>query len=186
MVHRLARGTDAATGQTGDDGLEGQLVADHHIQRHLVGVQHALELLGLRQGPRESVEDEAEPCRTAQAVVPLAQQRQHDGVGHQLAPLHVLDRAGHRRTADDGESAMSDDLAHRQGAGAKLLPQQLGLCPLAHPGGPQQNDPPFPAGGGTHPLAAGLASLDPSRAIRCHGGTHFKRRARRIRAAAPP
>ncbi len=86
MVHALAVLADAPAGQT----VEHDLPRDIEVDREVEGaaVEDAVELLGLGQRARETVEHEAVVERAAGREA-LLDHADHDLVGDELAAVHV-------------------------------------------------------------------------------------------------
>lgn len=59
MVASARGGVDESAGDSGDEEGVGDSELDGVVEGLVVGGQHAVELLGLSDGPRESVEDES-------------------------------------------------------------------------------------------------------------------------------
>src|SRR5439155_5518782 len=89
--------------------------------------QHVLELLGLRQRPREAVEDEA---LVDEAVLGEALLDDPEGeiVGHEITPVHVLLRLAPGRRPGGGGGP--EQVAGRDVLDAVPLRETGGLCAL--------------------------------------------------------
>src|SRR3954469_22413578 len=134
-LHPLAVDEHATTGEPADQLVLVDDQFEHAVEGLAEVGQRAAQLLGLRDGARETVEQETG------LGVGLSQAVAHHGdgdlVGHQVAGVHVdlglLAQLG--LTADVG----AEDVAGRDGRNAEPARDDLGLGPLAGPRRAQQH-----------------------------------------------
>src|SRR5690349_7988596 len=65
VINRLATGAGATTAQSSHNGVERQIVAQDRIEDDALRGQQGVQGLGLRQRPREPVEQESAPAAEA-------------------------------------------------------------------------------------------------------------------------
>ena len=96
MKHRVARFADAPSAEALDNHVEGHFVFHHGGKRQQRFFQERLELLRLRQRPREAIQKKAGPA--LQAFGPLPHHVPDGGVGNELAPAHEIHGFHHGRS----------------------------------------------------------------------------------------
>src|SRR5690606_31247194 len=129
-----------AFGRSRLDALDQHLVRhrdlDHEVQGQALALEQRIKRLGLRDGAREAVEDEA--LAAIRLLDALGDHLDHQGVGHQLPLVHDLPGLAPELAARGDGSAQH--VTGRELLQAVLLLEDLRLGTLSGARWPQQDD----------------------------------------------
>ena len=134
VVAARALRADQAAGQPPDQLLELDVQVEQAVDPLADGLQHAVQGLRLRHRAGEAVEQEASAA--IGAGDPLPDHVDHHLVGHQLAAVHVL--LGLHPQLGSSLDVVPEDVAGRDLRDAVVPGEEVGLCPLATAGRPEE------------------------------------------------